>query len=95
MLKATQTLSFHGLSPKKTSLLDNPVSPFQAVQAQNNKSHFSQCDGKQDLSAMFPSGAIVKVIIYHYINDYLCRHSVKYIILYCRNSVSKVTTLVE
>ena len=35
---------------------------FKAVQAQNNKSHFSQCDGKTDLSAMFPTGAIVKVI---------------------------------
>ena len=45
---------------------------FQAVQAQNNKSHFSQCDDKKDLSAMFPTGAIVKVISILY-------HSVKYI----------------
>ena len=48
-------------------MISDPL--FQAVQAQNNKSHFSQCDGKQDLSAMFPTAAIVKVIIY----DYLCR----------------------
>ena len=50
-------------------MISDPL--FQAVQAQNNKSHFSQCDGKQDLSAMFPTAAIVKVIIY----DYLCRQS--------------------
>ena len=54
------------------------LSLFQAVQAQNNKSHFSQCDDKQDLSAMFPSAAIVKVIIYDYYLWSFMLQTVKY-----------------